>query len=112
MKTKLNTTPVTTNDTTIQLDQFEKKLQEWQKEWKESPEFKRTEKRQNNMRRFLKGSPLYTITETGPCHTCLVHSTCNKSFFDGSACKAYRRALKKFLKDKGWYKNGGREKTN
>jgi len=109
MKIKSNTIPATTSDVSFSLTEFEKNLKKWQREWTKSPEYKNSVERKKAMRQFLKGSPLYTISETGPCHTCLVHATCNKSFFDGSACAVYKKALKKFLKSKGWYKNGGRQ---
>lgn len=109
MKKKSNTTPVTTSNNSSFVKKFEKDLKKWQDEWKKTPEYKKRLKRRKDMKHFLKTSPLYTISETGPCHTCLIHVTCNKSFFDGSACKKYKEALKKFLKDQGWYKNGGRQ---
>jgi hypothetical protein len=109
MKKKSNTQEIDYDPTG--LDKLAYDLEIWREEWKKSPEYRLALKRKKHMVDFKKNNPLTSILN-GPCDKCIIKATCKKSFFDGSACNKYRYALKKFLKDKGWYQNGGREKTN
>jgi len=106
---KSSTTKIITEDDDP-LATLARDLEKWQKEWQKSPEHKREVSRRQKMKEFKKNNPLHEIITTGPCQECVIKVTCNKSFFDGSACKKYKRALKKNLKDNGWYKHGGKQR--
>jgi hypothetical protein len=110
MKKSSNTKTTIDKDDPNSFSTLIRDLEKWQKEWQKSPEHKKEVIRQKKMEEFKKNNPLHEIIVTGPCQECVIKVTCNKSFFDGSACKKYKNALRKNLKDNGWYKHGGKQR--